>query len=252
MKSQNPKLKSQKLFLLIFLTGLLFFPLILEAAGLYQVEIFDDKNKNGKIEAGEFDDKNKNGVPDPGETIETKIAYYAGLIPCGEPICLSDSTGKFEEFEEKRKECLKKGKSPSEAFQDACTNIGAGDACPDIGGEFRPKEKASCKFCHFPVMLLGVINFLILPPTGIVFIIAVLLLMVGGAMFIFSAGRPAMTGQARRIMTATVIGLVIIYASWIIVNTFLTFIGVSQNFEALQPNKWNEVMFNCPIYVPKP
>jgi len=96
-----------------------------------------------------------------------------------------------------------------------------------------------CQLCHFFYMFQGIINkvlFTIVPLT------AVLMLVVGGAFFIFSAGNPGNVARAKSIITATVIGLIIVYAAWLIVNTFLIAIGV-ETWTGLK--NWFEI--NCPI-----
>jgi len=93
-----------------------------------------------------------------------------------------------------------------------------------------------CQFCHFFVMLNEIINFVLLK---LVFPIAVLMLVIGGVMFMFAysggtemlpgggAGGPKMLGQAKKLMTSVVIGLVIIFAAWIIIGLFLQLIGLA-------------------------
>lgn len=167
-----------------------------------------------------YEDQNGNGKFDQGEPADPpEKVCYQGLVPCGKEVFIKGE--------------LEKGKCKE--------GVGTPTLVP-------------CKFCHFPMMLLGVINFLILPPTGIVFLIAVLLLVVGGVMFIFSAGRPALASKGRSILTATLIGLVIIYVGWLLVNTFFMAIGVSEfsiKTLGIGPGKWAETMFNCKIYLPK-
>ena len=100
-----------------------------------------------------------------------------------------------------------------------------------------------CKFCHIFVMLGKMLNFLLFT---IVPVTAVLMLTVGGAMMIFAGGRPAMVGKGRTIITAVVIGLVIIYCAWLLVNTFFAIIGFA-NFGGAgwNPAEWFKI--DCPI-----
>ncbi len=100
------------------------------------------------------------------------------------------------------------------------------------GGEGEPV----CTFCHFFAMLDRIIDFLIKPPTGIVFIIATLMLVVGGVLFVISAGEPEKIATARKTMTAAVLGLVIIFAAWLFINLFYKIIGVKNDWKA-----WNEI-----------
>ena len=94
-----------------------------------------------------------------------------------------------------------------------------------------------CQFCHFFVMLDGAIDFVLfklVPP------IAILMLVIGGVMFMFAyfggaemlpgggAGGPKMLGQARKLITSVFIGLIIIFAAWIIIDLFFSLIGVAE------------------------
>ena len=117
-----------------------------------------------------------------------------------------------------------------------------------------------CQFCHFFVMLDGAIDFVLfklVPP------IAILMLVIGGVMFMFAhfggaemlpgggAGGPKMLGQAKKLITSVVIGLIIIFAAWIIIDLFLSLIGLSEfSIQAgLGPGEWNKIQ--CTIELPK-
>jgi len=111
-----------------------------------------------------------------------------------------------------------------------------------------------CTFCHFFVMANGAINFVLfklVPP------IAILMLVIGGAMFMFAyfagaellpsgeKGGPKMLGQAKKLITSVFLGLIIIFASWIFINLFFQVIGVKPE-TGLQAG-WFKV--NCPTDV---
>jgi len=85
-------------------------------------------------------------------------------------------------------------------------------------------ETLPCTFCHFFVMLDRIIDFLLI---YIVPSLAALMIAIGGGMYIISRGDPEMLGRAKKLFTAIVIGLLIIYGAWLIVNLFLTTIGVT-------------------------
>ncbi len=105
-----------------------------------------------------------------------------------------------------------------------------------------PPEKA-CQFCDIFVLLKKLVDFVIV---DLVPISAILLLTVGGAMFIFSGGNPGLTTKGRSIMTAVVWGLVIIYCAWLLVNTFLVLIGLSTlSTASLKIDTWFTI--NCSI-----
>lgn len=95
-----------------------------------------------------------------------------------------------------------------------------------------------CQLCHFFVMLDRILDFVLfhlVPP------IAVIMLVIGGITFFLAGGNPQAVGRARGILTAAVIGLVIIYGAWLLVNAFFMLIGVSE-WTGLQ--NWFE--YPCP------
>lgn len=100
-----------------------------------------------------------------------------------------------------------------------------------------------CKFCHFFVMLKRIVDwflFVVVPS------VAVLMAAIGGVMMIFAAGRPGTVAKGKSILTSTVIGLVIIFCAWLIVNTFLTVIGLSNvTVGTWNPTNWFTI--NCPL-----
>jgi hypothetical protein len=148
---------------------------------------------------------------------------YEGLVPCGKEVYIG---GSWEEGQ-----------------------------C--IGGT---SEFIRCQFCHFFVMLDEIVDFVlfqIVPP------LAILMLVIGGAMFMFAhfegaemlpgggAGGPKMLGQAKKLITSVVIGLIIIFAAWIIIDLFFSLIGLSEfSIEAgLGPREWNKIQ--CTIELPE-
>lgn len=86
------------------------------------------------------------------------------------------------------------------------------------GDQTRP-----CEFCHFFVLVNNAVKFIM---TTLVPVIAVLMLIIGGVLFLFAGAKPDTLNQAKGIMTSVVIGILIIFAAWIIVNTLLNFSGI--------------------------
>jgi hypothetical protein len=81
----------------------------------------------------------------------------------------------------------------------------------------------ACEFCHLFVMFSKIVNFIlnvIVPP------IAILMLIIGGLLFYFSAGDPTKAKQATGILKATIVGMLIVYFSWSIVVAIFDIIGV--------------------------
>lgn len=103
-----------------------------------------------------------------------------------------------------------------------------------------------CQLCHIFVMFDNIIDFLLVPCQfnhyiPIVFTIALIMIVVGGLMYFFSGASPAMLETAKKILTSVVLGLLIIYSAWLIVNLFFSLIGV-QEWTGLK--EWWKI--NCP------
>ncbi|MCK4454354.1 hypothetical protein KAU51_03345 [Candidatus Parcubacteria bacterium] len=101
-------------------------------------------------------------------------------------------------------------------------------------------EGCPCTLCHFFIMFDRIIDFIlidIIPP------VAILMLVIGGVMFLAAAGNPETIGKAKKIITATILGLVIIFAAWLIINTFMMFIGVEE-WTGLREGWWS---IDCPV-----
>jgi len=89
----------------------------------------------------------------------------------------------------------------------------------------------ACEFCDFFVMINNIVRFVfinLIPP------IAILMLVIGGIMFFFGGAKPDMLIQAKGVITSVVIGLVIIFCAWVIVNTIISQIGIVNAPSVLQ------------------
>ena len=154
-------------------------------------------------------------------TADGTTISYQGLVPCGTEVCVN---GVYEKVN--------------------------GEICT---GE---EKFIRCQFCHFFVMLDETIDFVLfklVPP------IAILMLVIGGVMFMFAhlggaeilpgggAGGPKMLGQAKKLVTSVVIGLIIIFAAWIIIDLFFSLIGVAE-WTGLQEG-WFTI--NCTVQLPE-
>jgi len=108
-------------------------------------------------------------------------------------------------------------------------------------------EGCPCTLCHFFEMIQNIIDFVL---RDIVPAVAVLMVVVAGAMMISayagSAG-PEMIAKAKKILMSVIIGLFIIYLAWIIINSFLSAIGVA-SWTGLD-NWWT---IDCEVPAPPP
>lgn len=82
-----------------------------------------------------------------------------------------------------------------------------------------------CTFCHIFSLIDNVLDFvlfkLLLPVAALMFII-------GGFFLLIARGDPQQFNRAKSILTATVIGLFIIFVAFIFVGTFLKYIGLAE------------------------
>ena len=82
-------------------------------------------------------------------------------------------------------------------------------------------ECCPCTLCHLFVLFKRIVDFLTL---NIIFPLAVLMIVIGGVMFLTAAGDPGRIGTAKKILTSVVIGLAIIFLAWLIVDTIIMFL----------------------------
>ena len=89
-----------------------------------------------------------------------------------------------------------------------------------------------CRLCHIFQLLNNVITFLLIPSAfnggfAIVLVAAAVLFALGGFFIFVSAGNTARLEQGKKIITATVIGLLIVYGSYLFVGLLLEKMGVA-------------------------
>ena len=86
-------------------------------------------------------------------------------------------------------------------------------------------EACPCSFCHFFLMFGRIIDFI---TWKIVPLIGLLMLIAGGIMFVVSSGNPEALSRAKKFLLATLIGLFIIYAAWLILHTIFTVVKIEK------------------------
>jgi len=80
-----------------------------------------------------------------------------------------------------------------------------------------PARSTPCTLCHMFVLAKNVIDFLF----EIVLVIAPLFLLIGGLTILLSVGNPGKIDLGKRIITSTIIGIVIALVSWMAISTLL-------------------------------
>jgi hypothetical protein len=100
-----------------------------------------------------------------------------------------------------------------------------------------------CQLCHFIIMAEGIFDFILF---RMIPVIAILLIIIGGVMYVVSAGNATSINRAKSIITSVLMGLAIILTTWLIINTVFIFIGVNE-WTGLKEG-WFKI--NCEIILP--
>lgn len=79
-----------------------------------------------------------------------------------------------------------------------------------------------CTFCDLLIVASNIYNDLALP---LALSIAVLMIIIGGVMLLISAGSEDKYRKAKNTLTMAITGLIIVLASWLIVNTLINLIA---------------------------
>jgi len=66
---------------------------------------------------------------------------------------------------------------------------------------------------------------------GLVGSLSLLMFIYGGVTFIISAGSADKVNEAKRILVASVVGLIIVFSSWLIIRFFVSMLGATNNFD---------------------
>ena len=107
----------------------------------------------------------------------------------------------------------------------------------DHSGSIEPGE--ACGLCHLFQLVNNILNwvlFVIIP------IIAPIFIVIGGIYLLIARGSPEMFNKGKSVLTATSIGLIIVYTAYVLLSTVLTFLGVA-NWTGL--GTWWQI--DCPI-----
>ena len=120
----------------------------------------------------------------------------------------------------------------------------ANQVLADCGGPIVPcggQGQPDCQFCHIFVLIANIINFIL---TCLTPVIGGLMLIIGGLYLLTAGINPQSLNRAKSVITAAIIGIVIIFIAWILLNTLLGFMGI-QEWTGL--GNWWEFTGKCPI-----
>jgi len=93
-----------------------------------------------------------------------------------------------------------------------------------------------------------IVNFVLFKLTAP---LALLMLIIGGAMFMLAAGNPNTITRARKLIGAVLIGIVIIYSSYFLVGLFLQSVGLADWTKGIYQSWWNTGGFTIECEVPE-
>lgn len=83
----------------------------------------------------------------------------------------------------------------------------------------------------FPTYIQGIYNFAV----GFVIVSALLMITIGGFYYISSAGNQSQAGTAKKIITDALLGLVVVFITWLVLNTINPdLVGSNPNMSSLQ------------------
>ena len=129
---------------------------------------------------------------------------------------------------------------------DVCTGEQVGGIVPcarpcDNPNTIDNNETCPCTLCHFFLMIDNILDFVLFT---LVPVAAVLMLVIGGAMFLLAAGNPGMLEQAKSLIRSVLLGLLIVYASFLVLGIFLMVIGLNVGWtQDIFSSWWEEGFF---------
>jgi|TARA_B100001971_G_C18243100_1_gene572254 hypothetical protein len=104
------------------------------------------------------------------------------------------------------------------------------------------QEQPDCQICHLFVMMNNIWNWLL----RIVAVVGALMLMVGGYSLLTAGGSPKQLEEGKKVLTTVIIGLVIIFSAFMIVNAIFSAMGVgTAEISGWNPINWFQI--DCPI-----
>ncbi|MBX4201227.1 hypothetical protein KW786_03875 [Candidatus Parcubacteria bacterium] len=139
----------------------------------------------------------------PACDINTHIDLEAGkgLVPCGQTTVCRTGTGK----ESKEVPC------------NTCDGMGGKEKC-------LLHLKCPCEFGHIFIMMKNIFDFAVFKIT---IPLAAFFVVVGGILLLVSGGNPGLADRGKAILKSAAIALLLVFGSWLIINTVLTLLGYS-------------------------
>jgi len=100
-------------------------------------------------------------------------------------------------------------------------------------------EGNPCTLCHFYILTQNIIDFLMwyIAPA-----LAILIIAWGGFNILIAGGDPGRKQAGRKAITAAIVGLLIVFGAWVVINEFLLFFsGQGSGTATIFSNPWTDV-----------
>lgn len=129
---------------------------------------------------------------------------------------------------------------------------GRSDIIVDCPGQGNEDGNMPCQLCHIFILFKTIIDFFLLPPSGLLWLIALLMVVVAGFLYLIGyvvSADANLVRQANQILKTTFLGLAITLVSWIVINVFFIALGVA-DWTGLNPSGsrgWFQI--ECPVEV---
>jgi len=86
-------------------------------------------------------------------------------------------------------------------------------------------ETEECTLCHLFLLLKNIFDLIL----SLMIVTAILLITIGGVVYMVSTGNSNLTGIAKKIISKTLIGFALMLGGWLIVFTLLSFLSAGDN-----------------------
>lgn len=103
--------------------------------------------------------------------------------------------------------------------------------CTDVKGT--KVCKSDCTICSVFKLIINIYDFI---SKDIATPLAIIAITIGGIMMMISAGNPNLMGQGKKILFTAIIGLVLVFCSYLIIGFVLSAVGYTDSWTSLNLN----------------